>query len=90
MFSRQVIFYRQFRARAFNELYFFTELLGHSAEHFGCLIRAEAVYTTNLRRFFATDFLVKINLVLEQVIHTLETAAHADRPGDWRALDLEH
>ena len=33
---------------------------------------------------------VGIDAILEEMINADEFAAHADRPGHWRGMDLEH
>ena len=40
--------------------------------------------------FLPPDPVIQVDPVLQQVIDALQRAAHADRPGDRRALNLEH
>src|SRR5690606_4373583 len=77
-------------ARAADQLDLFDDPLDGVAEPLSRRVRRDPVDALDLRQSAAVSAVIEVDPILEQVIETAKLAPHADRPGDGRALDLQH
>jgi hypothetical protein len=90
LLRRAVAIQIEIRARSPYQIHFIDEGRIAVPQEFASRVAREPVDRLMAAHPALFDRYVKVNLVFEQMIDAEQIAAHADRPGQRRALDLQH